>query len=724
MQQTPHSRLFFLAIAVLSILAQYAGEAFSASISINSTSQNASSPGAVAVTEQPKTLNTNFQVVANNDLGMHCGDLDQRLVSILPPFNVLHAQVIQKGAPPKILTGTDVDVFYSAASNPLDPWLVHATVTPIFKTNFWDANVKTTNTVGFDAYNVMYPPGILAAFPLTPDTGIPVPDVERLYLGDGQLTADQQKMPGITAPYSANTPQRFNRFNSNYPLFKNFSFGYTQTGVNWFAAEGIPMTSFDDTGRVNPYPLMRVQAVDKTGSLTGTKGGVLASVDTVLPVSGEVGCHKCHTSSRDGGNGKAACIPGIDAGCAAEGSPRTGARFSVAYVSQDTSSDPFAVKRERTAEMNILRLHDSKRGTNLVSSTPLVCQKCHYSPALDLAQVGPKGPKDPDSNGRDQLVHHTASRALHRRHGRFQDIIAQMPPPNDPNRLDPATGKPVVNHFVLKTLDHSCYLCHPGKSTRCLRGAMFSGGGLVCQDCHGNLGQVGDDFSQHFSTATPFPAGMDSTKRIPWASEPGCQSCHTGDATNNLASHARVIPAPDGIRLMQAYRINDPAAKPIVAVNRRFAENSTANAQQVLFRLSKDSHAGIYCEACHGGTHSEWSVKPDTGTTIANDNLTATQIQGHAGVVIECSACHTGTMSNNLRGPHGLHPVNSQNWIEGHGDLAEGRLSSCRACHGASGQGTVLSKVRARRVFQVEGGQVILPKFSLTPCNTCHRNPL
>ncbi|MEN6441814.1 MAG: cytochrome C [Syntrophobacter sp.] len=724
MSRIPLSRLCFPGIAFLSVLLMLTGEATSASISINSTSQNASSPNAVPVPEQPMTLNTSFQIVANNDLGMHCGDLDQRLISILPPFNVVHAQVIQKGSPPKILTNTDVDVFYSAASNPLDPWLSRSSSTPVYKTNFWDPNLKTGDSVGSDAYNAFYPPGILPAFPLTPDTGIPVPDVERLYLGDGQLTADQQKMPGATGPYSANTPQRFNRFNTDFPLFKNFSFGYTQTGVNWFAAEGVPITPVDDSGRENPFPLMRVQAVDKTGNLTGTKGKVLASVDTVIPVSGEVGCYRCHTSSKDGGKGKAACIPGIDAGCTAEGSPRSGTRFTVAFVSQDTSTDPFTVKRERASDKNILRLHDVKHGTNLEPTTPLVCQKCHYSPALDLAHVGPKGPRDPDSNGRDQLIHHTNSRALHRFHGKMKDLTAQMPPPNDPLRLDPATGKPTINQFVLKTLDHSCYLCHPGKNTKCLRGVMYNSGGLVCQDCHGNLSQVGDDFSRNFSTATPFPAGMVSSKRIPWASEPGCQSCHTGDANDNLASRPNVIPAKDGIRLLRAYKTNSASAKPIIAINRRFAENATQSAQQVLFRLSKDSHAGIYCEACHGGTHAEWSVKPDSGTQIGNDNVTAIQLQGHTGAVIECKACHTGTMPNNLQGPHGLHPVDSSNWIGGHGDFAEGRLSTCRACHGATGQGTVLSKVRATRVFQVEGRQATLVKGSLTPCNTCHQNPL
>ena len=88
-----------------------------------------------AVTQGPKPKNANslsptagtgttgYQVVAINDLGMHCGDLDTRVSSILPPFQVLLAQVIQKGAKPSILGHSQASVTYTAASNPNDPIL-------------------------------------------------------------------------------------------------------------------------------------------------------------------------------------------------------------------------------------------------------------------------------------------------------------------------------------------------------------------------------------------------------------------------------------------------------------------------------------------------------------------------------------------------------------------------------------------------------------------------
>ncbi len=94
------------------------------SVSINSTSQNTSVAPAVPVAEQDKAIGTGYSVLAINDLGMHCGDLDTRIASILPPFQILLTQVVQKGG-----TGTThlnpagITLCYSAASSPSDPIL-------------------------------------------------------------------------------------------------------------------------------------------------------------------------------------------------------------------------------------------------------------------------------------------------------------------------------------------------------------------------------------------------------------------------------------------------------------------------------------------------------------------------------------------------------------------------------------------------------------------------
>jgi hypothetical protein len=553
--------------------------------------------------------------------------------------------------------------------------------------------------------------------------GLPAPDLAELYpvSGSGVLVAAQQDMPGVGAPYTANTPQSFKRFDTDLPFFTSFSFGYRLANMNWFAADGIPVTPFDDFGRANPYPLVRVQAKAKNTALTGTAGQILASMDAVIPVSAEATCYKCHVSSADGGNGKAACIPGIDVDCASQGSPRSQTAFVVARPAEDTTTDvPADAKREWAADNNIIRLHDAKHGTHLQISTPIVCQTCHYTPALDLAHVGPLGPGDANSNGRDQKVHRTNSNVMHSHHGKFTDLfVNDLPPPSDPRRKDPATGKLVVNAFVEDKLNNSCYQCHPGPNTKCLRGAMFNAG-MVCNDCHGGMQQVGNDFSLNFSASTPFPAGADLTKRIPWANEPKCQSCHTGDAVSNLGlTDPNVIKSPDGIRLLQAYRINDSTnAVPILATNKRFAEE-TANGNTVLYRLSK-GHSGVTCEACHGSTHAEWPVKPESGTDIANDNMAAIQLQGHTGKIIECTACHTsGDLPVSLGGPHGMHPVGDSQFISGHESLFDSNRAQCQACHGQTGQGTVLSKVAVNRTV----GRRSFTKDELIACNRCHSNP-
>ncbi len=54
------------------------------------------------------------QVLAFNDLGMHCTDLDYSTFVILPPFNVVHSQVIERGATPRILDDTQINVSYRA----------------------------------------------------------------------------------------------------------------------------------------------------------------------------------------------------------------------------------------------------------------------------------------------------------------------------------------------------------------------------------------------------------------------------------------------------------------------------------------------------------------------------------------------------------------------------------------------------------------------------------
>jgi len=256
--------------------------------------------------------------------------------------------------------------------------------------------------------------------------------------------------------------------------------------------------------------------------------------------------------------------------------------------------------------------------------------------------------------------------------------------------------------------------------------------GVVCQDCHGEMTDVGNDFTSGGS-------------RVPWASEPKCQSCHTGDATNKNHPNGAIV-AGDGIRLLQAF-VTDANA-PNQSPNSRFAENES------LFRLSGNAttsksnqgHGGIMCEGCHGSTHAIWpNANPQ-----ANDNVASNQLQGHSGTITECRTCHTAGLGSSLNGPHGLHEISPVSHNNGQIDADIVRTSfnrnhehvnrsHCKDCHGADGLGTVLSKTSADRslacdnvghngcqkVTNSSGSRrnfLFVPKGTEITCDLCHRN--
>lgn len=745
--------------------------------SINSTSVGSLAKVTTPVPEQSKVASNSYSVLAVNDLGMHCVDLDTRIVNILPPFQVMLGQVIQKGAKP-VINPQGVELYYSAVSNPKDPILSRndlfdgiAVDGTTFKTNFW-------GSLANGAYDAFYPPldqpplnlpaGTKLDDLVPADKGLPVPNAEKLYIGsdgkvnsgDEQLTVAQHGMPGFSSPYAANVPQRVEEHYTNKPMFVNFPFGYVANGVNWFEAAGIPMAPFDDFGRQNPFPLVRVQA--KNGNT------VLATVDAVLPVSSEASCTNCHSDPADVANSRASWP--TDA--------LRGAGLEVATSVQDPdTNNPHKISVEYAADINILRLHDLRQGTNYVDPTgaktpcdiksglpasssgdancltykavvqnkPVVCQSCHYTPALDLAQVGPQaGAVGSPANGRNQVAHQSNSRVMHNHHGSFTNLFTAIPAPDQ----DPATGAIRNQAERLTALEQNCYQCHPGKETKCLRGAMFNGS-MLCSDCHGDMKQVGADFSTGVSPSNPgafvlnqgnFYDPASSQPRVPWANEPGCGSCHTGDANGNLAGSANVIANKvdskgnkDDIRLRQAFRTGDAKATPIVPTNKRFAEpaipaqfngfNNPGAGNPKLYRVST-GHGGVMCEGCHGATHAEWP----NATANANDNLAATQLQGHTGTIAECTTCHTaGSLPSSTQGgPHGMHLIDDKRFYgDAHGDLAESQNGqagggTCGACHGSDHLGTVLSRAAANRSFSVEGKTVSVKAAQPVACNLCH----
>jgi hypothetical protein len=514
------------------------------------------------------------QVLAFNDLGMHCADLDYSVFTILPPYNVVHAQVIERGATPRILDHSVVDVSYRGIAD--GSGSINTTsqnqAGGVWKTNFWDY--------------------VDALFGLTP------PPDEGLIFG--------QRMPGFSEPYTANDPQSLNDYIS---------------AKQWFSADGIPIMPIDDDGQTNTYPLMRISATDKAA------GTNLANLDVVLPVAAEADCHGCHATDQE---------------------------------KIDYQYDPIGLSN--AAKRNILALHDKEHTEfDLANNTPVLCASCHYSEPLAIAWGG----------GSTK----TMSNVMHEFHGTEAD-------------------------FSSDSMEDTCYQCHPGKDTQCLRGAMGKAG-IECNDCHGGMPAVGN------------------SNRLPWLDEPRCESCHTGNAIDNLAGEpGTVVNATDvegnidGIRLRQAWLEGDVNATPITDTGSDFAEESGE-----LYRNSL-GHGGVACEACHGSTHAIWP------TTKVNDNQAAIKLQKYEGTLSECEVCHT-SLPLTLEGPHGMHNVNSDAWNLNHEDFYERSPNACKACHGQNLQGTVLSRAATNRVYlrNEDASTISVVRGTPVSCTLCHEYP-
>lgn len=202
--------------------------AFSIFIVFNGWAQAAPAP------PQEGSGSDSYKVFAFNDLGMHCYDNDFSVFSLLPLFNVVHAQVINKGAKPVLLTNSTVKVTYAATPDPTGS----INTTSIGKTNFWTYIGKL---FGPSFNNWPLDVGILGA-----------------------------KMPSNgygpqVMPYD--------------PTYK------------WFSGTGIPQINIDDAGHVNSFPMMKILAQNQAGLLPSN------SLDIVVPCSSEMNCVSCHETA-------------------------------------------------------------------------------------------------------------------------------------------------------------------------------------------------------------------------------------------------------------------------------------------------------------------------------------------------------------------------------------------------------------------------------------------
>lgn len=201
----------------------------------NNTTETETGNDTTSSTDSSTTIDGSFRVLAFNDLGMHCMDREYSIFSILPPYNVLNAQVVRTDSEPTLFDDTQIEVRYEATADPEGS----INSSSVAKTDFW----QYANTL----------------FDLNLNTG---EGLKGFY-----MPADNPVSPG---------PQTM-QYN---------------TTADWFSAEGIPITPLDDTNWSNPYPILQVSAYDKN---TGER---LTSTDVVVPVAQETDCKNCHATGQ------------------------------------------------------------------------------------------------------------------------------------------------------------------------------------------------------------------------------------------------------------------------------------------------------------------------------------------------------------------------------------------------------------------------------------------
>lgn len=714
-------------------------------------------------------------------------------------FSTLSAQVFRKGQRPQVLTDDDIALTYQAASNPHDPagagsinstsqnWPLGSAIgepAPL-------AGASIQKTDAWERY--IYPPeqqaegyGSWSWITLTPwDPWTLVPPDEGLKLAKTlpppfseypAPTGDQGRyMPGREQPFEINSAQDFATY---------------WASERRHIARAIPITDIDDTGRVNPFPLLRVQAMDKQTRQP------LATSDVVLASGRDVHCRGCHAKGGiaandrlDWGQFQQAYHSSTFYGKTCQSWNATCKETFTPPAFKD-SADPQGrpsnnlLDEEYAAIRNIGELHDfyDMVGTvnsysgdkdadgNVVVNGPRPCNWCHRSRISNevgatLAEFTGKKPGDPNRTP-------SLSQVLHEWHGQLQKN------PNQPGeilrdaigkplRWDPARGVNPNSLFPVTDaqgnalpMEQNCLQCHAGHREPLFRDRHYTAG-LTCNDCHGDMLAVGQ------AHAKPKPGPEGHPTRVEWYEEPDCGSCHTGNGNEGKTATKGFFSA--GV-LKQAFSAADPSATPLAPKSDRFAiEPGIPTETRVgtylnrdddyvekaltlsapLFRTSHDAHGHVACAACHGDSHGIWPIRDPK----ANDNVTAQQLQGFPGPIMECKVCHTQDAfldlldldggqftglpadSGILGGPHGLHPMRDEAWWKkAPGEAARGgwhddvyrtpglrKEDQCAACHGADHRGTRLSKTPVDLSFKLANGTFAQWKAGEeVGCNKCH----
>lgn len=500
---------------------------------------------------------TNWTVTGWNNLGMHCLDSDYSVFSILPPYNTINAQIIMatNGYAWIVTNNAVYAVTYQAVADSDNS----INKSSIGKGNFWT-----------------YVNPIFGGSP-SPDVGLAV------------QWPSSFSMPGVS-----NTPQ---------------AMGY-ENNQNWFVAYGIPIMAYDDEGKPNQYPMMRLTAKTKEGT-------ALAAADIVLPVSDEMDCKRCHLSNT----------------LTDPKDPRVAAKPAAGWFFNPHQGSDY--------RLNILRLHDERQATNsryasalaargfspaglfatvTFSNRPILCASCHLSEALP-------------GSGMSGIPPLTA--AIHGLHA---------------NVIDPRNG------LTLDALGNrmACYSCHPGSVTRCLRGAMGKAVApdgsmeMQCQSCHGSMSTVG------------------STNRVGWLNEPNCQACHSGDAVSSsgqirftsvftngvmrVPSNQRFATTPNapapGLSLYRFSRGGHGGLACSACHGSTHAEFPTAFRNDNVMSQALQGHPGmlVECDTCHGAMPNSRAGGPHGLHHLGQTWVTGADPVPHAGAFNannqSCQTCH------------------------------------------------------------------------------------
>lgn len=349
---------------------------------------------------------TGYTLLAWNDLGMHCMDgSDFSVFSILPPYNDLNAQLIKKNGTSNKHVTSGVTITYTAAKS-------------------LDAKYNTTST--YDNNNNLktnFWDYVGKLFNTTPPTNTGL---------------SGNKVPSLT-------PHKLT-YNATH---------------SWWEATGLPLTPYNDDGTKNYYPMVNVTAKDASGK-------VLATTKVVLPISDEMDCKACHSST----SGYTATKPAT--GWENDPNPQKDFKWNILRLHDDkfqtaVSDNQTALKKAGYNTYNSAGLYASAKNGN-----PVLCATCHASNALPGTGIAGIKP---------------LTEVIHSLHANALDPVANV-------TLGSATNR------------NACYRCHPGATTQCLRGAMGKQSNIQCQSCHGSMSAVG----KHGRTG--------------WLDEPNCQACH------------------------------------------------------------------------------------------------------------------------------------------------------------------------------------------------------